>query len=792
MHLRTSFRGKLLLLALAPLALAQAVTIYAVMRTVERDVDARARQSLAIGATVVDEYLAGRNDQLRTSVQVLAADFGLKEAVATGDADTIRSVLHNHGRRVAADIAVLLDLEGRVIAATDPALGPADRPFGAPGDLDSGSQTVEATARIGAAVYQLFAVPVRAPTPIARVVLGFRLDDATVERIVALTGLDTALIGGSSHPGLIAGSAAAVREIGAAPTLLQPETSGVFIVAGAATDYLAVTTGFADRTANGAEVEVVLLRSLTDAMAPYVRARSVLLAFGAVLLLSVAGAAVWLSGSVARPLHMLSAAARSLRDGNYAVDLEVASRDEVGELATSFRAMTAAIAEREERISHQAMHDRLTDLPNHASVVRRLDALLGGGDARVAVLSLRLARIAALASTLGHGASDEVVQRAARLLREQLPGDATLGHLGSDEFVVLLPGATNEAALDCAENLRARLAAGVPLGNADIQLQCTLGIAAAPDHGRLAEALLRNAGLARTEAEHRGEEVGLYRHGREDYHMRQLRIVNDLRGAIRAGELAVWYQPQVRLVDGAATGGEALVRWEHAEYGRLAPDEFIPAVEEAGTIGYLTRYVLASAIAQCRHWHDLGKPLSVSVNISARDLCDDYLPYYVLQLLREHGVPAARLVLEVTESSVMQQFARAAIVLECLRDIGVRLAMDDFGTGQSSLAQLRNIPLHELKIDKSFVMSLPDHEQNGAIVRTVVELARSLGLEVVAEGVESAAALHYLAGVGCTRAQGYFLSRPVPPAGFRDWLLAYRPERRTERRAESRPFRHKA
>jgi diguanylate cyclase (GGDEF)-like protein len=782
MILRTSFRRKLLLLALVPLALAQAVTIFAVMRTVERDVDARARESLAIGAAVVHEYLSGRNDQLRTSVQVLAADFGLKEAVATGDADTIRSVLENHGRRVAADIAVLLDLDGRVVAATDPALGSNDR-LGALSDVGDGSQGMQATEYVGAEVYQLFAVPVRAPTPIARVVLGFRLDATTVERIVALTGLQTALLAGSDRPDLLAGTAA-VAGLGDPAELARRGTNGVYVVAGPDTDYLAVSTGFAERTANNAQVDLILLRSLTDAMAPYVEARGVLLVFGCFLLFLVAAAAVWLSGSIARPLQILTAAARSMKDGDYAVDPRVTSGDEIGELASSFRAMTAAIAEREERISHQALHDRLTELPNHVFIVDRLDAMLAAGG--VAVLSLRLARIASLAATLGHGASDEVVKRAARLLDEQLPDGGILGHVGSDEFVVLLPGASSEEALDCAETLRGRLAAGVSLGSVDIQLQSTFGVAAGPDHGRQAEALLRNAGIARGEAEMRGEDIGLYRRGREDYHMRQLRIVNDLRGAIRAGEVTVWYQPQVSVADGTVRGAEALVRWEHPQYGRLAPDEFIAAAEEAGTIAQVTRHVLATAIAECRRWEEQGHSMAVSVNISARDLCDDYLPYYVLQLLKEHRLQAARLTLEVTESSVMQQLARAGIVLECLRDIGVRLAMDDFGTGQSSLAQLRNIPLHELKIDKSFVTPLPGHVQNEAIIRTTVELAHNLGLEVVAEGVENPGALRFLDETGCERAQGYLVSKPLPAGAFLDWLQNYRPGHRDE----SRPRRH--
>jgi EAL domain-containing protein (putative c-di-GMP-specific phosphodiesterase class I) len=198
--------------------------------------------------------------------------------------------------------------------------------------------------------------------------------------------------------------------------------------------------------------------------------------------------------------------------------------------------------------------------------------------------------------------------------------------------------------------------------------------------------------------------------------------------------------------------------------------------------------VLKEAIRQCRQWRDKGHVLQVSVNVSARDLIDDYLPHYVLQLLREQDLPPERLTLEVTENSVMQQFNRVMSVLGCLLDVGVRISLDDFGTGQSSLAQLRNMPLRELKIDKSFVMSLPENAQNEAIVCTTIKLAHSLGLEVVAEGVENEEALRLLAGAGCEQAQGFFMSKPLSPADFEQWLTDYEPVSFKERRTGARPF----
>ena len=793
MILRTSFRRKLLLLALLPLALAQLVTIFAVMRTVERDVQQSATNSLEISATVVDQYLAGRSSQLRTSVEVMAADFGLKEAVATGDAETIRSVLFNHSGRVGADLAALFTLDGQLIATTDPAAGSGWHLVDAASADAESTRALQSTELFGDNGYQVIAVPLRAPTPIAWVALGFRVDAKIVDRMATLTGVDVALVSRSDETRLLAGSLS-TWDIGQGIKQLVQDggaNAPVYVVQGARMSYLATATRLIDGSVNNAEIDIVLLRSLTDAMAPYVEARRGLILFGVALLLIVAVAGVLLARGIARPLNVLTDAARSMMSGNYDVSVEVSSKDEVGDLASSFNAMTAAIAEREERISHQALHDRLTDLPNYNFLLQKLERLFADAanqSGKIHLLSIHLSRMRAISSTLGHNASDKVISLAAKLLQRNLEASEVLGHIGSEEFLLIIPGGERDSALERAEILRDTLIAGVTLERVNFQLQSTIGVACYPDHGTEPADALRKACIARGEAELSGEELGIYRHGREHFHVRQFRIVNDLRGAIRRNEIRVWYQPKIRLPDGAPVGVEALVRWQHPEYDWLSPDEFIPPVEEAGTILHLTRYVLKEAIGQCRRWRDKGHILQVSVNVSARDLIDDYLPHYVLQLLREQDLPPERLTLEVTENSVMQQFNRVMSVLGCLLDVGVRISLDDFGTGQSSLAQLRNMPLRELKIDKSFVMSLPENAQNEAIVCTTIKLAHSLGLEVVAEGVENEEALRLLAGAGCEQAQGFFMSKPMPPADFEQWLSDYEPVSFKERRKGLRPF----
>lgn len=795
MNIRTSFRGKLLLLTILPLAAAQVVTLIAVMRTVEEDVDRRARESLIIGGAVVNEFLAGRGQQLRASVEVLAADFGLKEAAATRDAATIQSVLSNHGHRIGADIALLLDLDGTAIANSNGVALGTQADFLRLIENAREKSSAQSTSLIDGDTYHTFTVPIRAPVAVAWVVLGFRIDSDLTKRIQGLTGLDISIVSSTSdRPETIATTSATGIPSKSVSSLADPGTphNTVYMVNEAGIICLTLSTPF---VSTSGDVLVVLQRSLQEAMAPYTDARRGLLLFAIVLLLLVAAVAGWFSGSIAKPLRVLTDAARRMISGNYDMAIGVNTNDEFGELASSFNAMRTAISERETRISHQALHDPLTDLPNRAKVMQSLAGAIEdarSANANVTALSIRLKHMNDISSTLGHSASDEVITLAAKHLRVNLDPGEVLGHVGTNEFVLVLPDSDIDNAMTYADRIESILGAGVTLHRVNITLQTEIGISAYPEHGDNAADIMRYASIARSEARARKERVLIYQAGREDHYVRQLRIVNDLRAALQRNEIHVHFQPKILLPAGTVCGAEALVRWEHDELGWLTPDDFIPAAEQSGTIVHLTRFVLAATVKQCNEWRQSGHSLQVSVNLSSRDLQDEYLPYYILQLLKEHEVAPKLLTLEITENSVMEDLQHAIAVLECLRDIGVRISMDDFGTGHSSLAQIKNMPLHELKIDKSFITNMMSDEQNRAIVHTTVELAHHMNLRVVAEGIEDEETLRQLSKMGCEEAQGYFLSRPVPPNELIDWLENREQVSYTERRKSKRAFAKKA
>ncbi len=763
MNLRTSFRTKLLLLTIVPLAIAQIVTLFAVMRTVQKDVDERARDSLTIGGKVVTEYLETRAEQLGTSVEVLAADFGLKEAAATRDAETIRSVLANHSDRVSADLAFFLDLDGKPVASTlDGAVSAADL-NALELSASLGPQTTQSTLTVNEMTYHTVAVPLLAPVQIGWVIVGFAVDDPLLQSMRELTGLEVGIQASGSQP--------AYR---------------VYLVDEESEQWLTLNVPFVDRRG---DIDIVLRRSLQEAMLPYTQARTVLVAFGLLMLALVALAAGYLSGSAVKPLRELTEAAKRMISGSYDQAVQVSSDDDFGDLATSFNAMRTAIAEREERISHQARHDPVTGLPNRGHVTSRLHEMIAdAGEKPVSVLCIRLLRMNSISSTLGHSAGDKVRTLAAKHLQLNLRDGEVLGHAGTNEFVLISPDCDLTSAQSAADRIEGILGAGVTLGRVNIALQTEIGIAEYPSHGNDAPELLRNASIAMSEAGESREAVAIYEPGREEHYVRQLRIINDLRSALQREQVYLYYQPKISLADGRFAGAEALVRWQHPELGLLMPDSFIPPAEQAGTIVHLTRYVLSRALAQCRTWKDQGMTGSVAVNLSARDLQDEYLPYFVLQELKDQGVAASQLTLEITENNVMQDINHSITILECLRDIGVKVSVDDFGTGHSSLAQLRNLPVHELKIDKSFIMNMMNSAQDKAIVRATIELAHNLELDVVAEGVEDEETLRRLGGLACEQAQGYFISEPISAESLAEWYGTYKPVRYDERRKRHRAF----
>jgi diguanylate cyclase (GGDEF)-like protein len=762
------FRHRILLLAVALVVATQLVVLFPVFDLIKRDAAAQADRTVGVAGVLFGEYMHNREEQLLTNVNLLVSDFPFKQAVTTGDEETVRSVLRNHASRVGASVAALLDLDGtvEVSAAADERLVQAfpNVPFDS---LEDGTR--HRVISVGGAGYQTVAVPLRAPDLRAWVMFGFPIDDALATDLKDLTGLDVSFLYVS----------------GVAPRFLSSTLSD-----GARADALVdldPKRTDAQRTGVGPAARVSLMRpfdaesddvyvtmqlSESAAAASYRRVRNVLFVItGFSLLLAISGS-FWLAKTVTRPVHDLAEAARRMREGVYNEPINIRTTDEFGELAGSFNAMQQAIADRERRIVHQAHHDTLSGLPNREFVVELLREAMERHKS-LAVVSLGLDRIAGIVSSLGHRAGDEVVKLAAAALRARLGETEVLGHLSAHEFVIGLPGRDAREAVEWIEFQADALRAGLRVSNANISLQVTGGVACYPEHSEDAAELCRRASSARSQAYTRHEAAAVYRLGQDDRALQQMRIVGDFPRALRDNELRLYVQPKLDLTTGEIYGAEALVRWQHPELGLLFPDAFIPAVEQAGSIAHLTRWVLREATARCAAWRNQGVVLSMAVNISVEDLTDEYLPYFLLELTQKHHLAPHTLTLEVTESAIMHNVQKSLAVVNCIHEIGFRLAIDDFGTGHSALSQLKRLPVDELKIDKSFV-TRSDDAKDDAILRATIGLAHQLGLTVVAEGVEDEAAIARLTALGCEHAQGFGIGKPMPQEQFLAWLTQRR------------------
>ena len=426
-------------------------------------------------------------------------------------------------------------------------------------------------------------------------------------------------------------------------------------------------------------------------------------------------------------------------------------------------------------LAQRALHDPLTGLPNRTLLNDRVEQALRADlreGTRTGLLLLDLDRFKQINDTFGHHHGDELLMQVGPRLAGVLRDVDTVARLAGDEFVVLLPDIESiDDTTAVAAKLRAALERPFHVEGIDLDVEVSVGVVLSGVHGKDATTLMKHADIAMYAAKTQNLGVCVYDPAADGHSPAKFALFGDLRRALERGELILHYQPQFSLSTGEVVGVEALVRWQHPERGLVFPDEFIPFTEYTGLIGPLTHHVLDTALAQARVWSDLGRPLPISVNLSARNLLDEGLPDLVAGLLAAHGVHAGLLELEVTESAIMTEPARAQRLLQQLSALGIRISLDDFGAGYTSLGQLKSLPVNELKIDRSFVMTMIEDPGNALIVRSVIELGHNLGFTLVAEGVETEQTLTALAGLGCDVAQGYHLSRPISAAAFDEWCV---------------------
>ncbi|MBP1127983.1 MULTISPECIES: bifunctional diguanylate cyclase/phosphodiesterase [Pseudomonas] len=770
MKLRSSFQARvatvLILLSLVVIG-----ALYFSVKVATRSaVRGQAMTQLEVGSRVFERLLDARSRRLADAVQLLATDFGFRDAVASGDSATMRSVLLNHGKRINASDMILLGMDGKVLSSTLSEV-PEGSTFRYDQALREARSKHQATliVPLQGRPHLLVEASVLAPLPIARVVMGFSMDGTFADELRSLSNLEVSFLAiDKGVPGeLVSTQPQALRD--SILDLMEGDSSRRGV---STTDHLEhsfLSQSLVLASDDDGKVLALLQSPLDAAMQAFVPLDEKILGIALVALLASLIGALLLARTVSRPVQALASAAERIGQGHYLTPVTLTRSDELGLLAGALNAMQKGIAEREQQLAHNALHDRLTGLPNRALAMERLGSAIAQ-QRPIALIHLGIDNLRAASEAAGPDAVDQLLLTVGRRLQAVLrPGD-TLAHLIADEFLLLLEGAGSDEAVGMADKLQQLLLRPQSINGHDLALDCRLGIATYPADGETAHTLLERAAIAMADAAKIPGRLQVYKQGSDLAHRRQITLIRDLRHAPGQGQLLLHYQPKLDIRQGQVRQAEALLRWQHPQFGMISPAEFIPLAERSGSIRLLTQWVIEEGIRQLCEWNRRGLYLQLSLNISAEDLQGDELAHRVSALLRRYGLPAEQLVFEITESAVMREPEKALKVLHLLRDCGISLSVDDFGTGYSSLAHLKRLPVQELKIDQSFVRNLDETSEDAVIVRSTIEMSHNLGLKVVAEGVEYAHSLRLLERWQCDTAQGFLISRPLSADAFEAWV----------------------
>jgi diguanylate cyclase len=776
MRLR-SLESRIVILFLFLILAVQLAGFVFIRASIERNARASISNELVFGERIFQRLLKDNARDLMQGTRLLASDASFERAVTHDERQNISSVLASHTAHISGSLSLLIGADHQIKAASGNSLSPGLN--GAILQLVDGAEQAGIAAGIAIVnnrAYQITVVPVIAPVMVGWVATAVPVDSELVADMHQLSSLQVSILIRNESDKWTTGSST-LSETNASKLATQMHaTSG----ATPPPAEMRLDDGeYSTRTLRLAQDSthtsiVVLQRSINEVVAPYRNLQMTLLA------LTVLGLGLVIAGSfltarqITGPLRQLAESARRLGTGEYYQgEIEIKRNDEIGELSRAFDSMREGIASRELEIRRLAYWDNLTNLPNRAQFVTLLDSALAQGrkyHQPCHVLMMDLDRFKHVNDVLGHSFGDALLQQVAqRLSALELKHVDQIARLGGDEFALLLPGSRLDEAQIIATRILKSLETPISLEDQTVDLGASIGIAGFPEHGNDAESLLSRAEVAMYAAKHSGNEAVVYDTVIDKTSQESLSLLGELRRAIDHNEFRLHVQPKTILSTAEVIGVEALVRWQHPKKGMMQPDDFIPFAEKTGFIRILTRWMLEQAAILCSLWEANDVHLKISVNLSTRDLLDQDLPSKFMEILRQHQVASSSFCLEITESAIMDDPVRALQTLERLYAMGIQLSIDDFGTGYSSLAYLKRLPVHELKIDKSFVMNMEHEADDATIVRSTVDLGHNMGLRVVAEGIESQASLQLLARMGCDQGQGYYISRPMPSEQFLPW-----------------------
>ncbi|EAQ64113.1 Signaling protein with a sensor domain, HAMP, GGDEF and EAL domains [Marinomonas sp. MED121] len=761
-----SFRSQLIAMLVFFLAMIQLISGTAILDTIKRDSLEQAVKRIDVTKKVFQLTLDNRSKNLSVGVSLLASDFGFKTAVATKDGATIRSSLENNALRVGADFGILLSPNGESLQSTYEMVHSSD--FTHLLQNKSRRRNINGFIEVDQKAYQLVLVPVRSPNLVAWVGMAFQMGSDLAQEIKGITGLDISF---SS----IKQQAANEQSVGNYATTLESMNLGPildnFIKQGVNAD---LTLFSDDERYLTSAVQLDLDNHWALLHLPYnswiqnineVTNRLIII-FSIILTLSIILS--WISAKrLLKPIQTLVSKAKKIGRGEQ-VEIE-AQAGEFGVLSRTLSGMQKRISKREEELSFQASHDNLTGLKNRNAVENFLSLNLKAKEGGVLLINIR--HFKDINNMMGFENGDILLCEFAQRISKLITNQDEVARLAGDEFLIVFKSQFNEITL---ANIHQSLQGEFDISGSKVCLQVCMGaLFFANQDDMTVNGIMRRVDISADEAKQSENGIAIYEQGQDESHRRTLSIIRDLPESLASHQLFIVYQPKVNIQDRRCHAAEALIRWIHPSLGFISPAEFIPLLERSGNIQLVTKWVIEEVCKQQSNWLREDMQIQVAINLSALDLIDLSLPTFIKSMLEKYAINASQLAFEVTESSVMEDTKTVIHVLNALKKMGFKLSIDDFGTGQSSLAYLRDLPVDEVKIDRSFVHDIDTNESNALIVNTTIQLSHSFGFSVTAEGMENIGGLSILEDYGCETIQGYYFSKPLKSDEFLNWQSSF-------------------
>lgn len=768
--IKPSLQMRMSFIFLLLLAIIVVVTIYFVQQATYKHASAQLMNHIQTSAAVVQDNVEGRASALDNGMATLAKDFSMKQLIATAKNDqrSLGSAMSNYQSRLGADIYWVLGKDFTPLIA-------AQSPFA------NSKQVVPAFSKATlhwftyqGRNYLMRSMPVRFVETSAQinawVVMGIDAKKLFTPHLVDLTDIQISLFGGNAS--VLLGATPETHFVEGPKQGEIAKTQGLHRLPLNSSSI--IYSAFELGTWQGESAFIVLSMDEDDA---FLSNESLI---GQLIFILLAAAALGLLGAtllsreITKPLQQLIDAARRMRAGENVDSFPSANTREVETLSSAFSDMQLGIQDREAQIHQLAYFDELTHIPNRIQFSNHIrDMIRQTPECELIVLMIDVDRFKEINDTLGHDLGDELLIAIAKRLHSHTQYKGFCARLGGDEYAWVGLQEADTRPQDVAQNLLSVFEQPFKIENLVLDVDCSMGIALYPQHASSLQGLMQCADIAMYSCKDQHNSFALYNDALNKHSVVRLSLMSQLKGALAEGQLELHYQPKLTIANDKIETLECLIRWFHPEHGFVPPDDFIPLAEQTGAIRHVTQWALRTACEQVKEWRNRNIYFSVAVNISAIDLVDLSLPASIKSLLNEFDLPASSLTMEVTESAVMGDPENALKALNLLRDMGVALSIDDFGTGYSSMAQLKKMPVDELKIDKAFVLALATNQEDRVMVKTLVSLAQNLGLTTVAEGVEDQATLAFLREVGCTKAQGYYMTKALRADELISWYETF-------------------